>query len=465
MADAPAKLASPVQTQSPGRLTTRAFRGSLDGPKHVLTREFGAMVEGWALAMTEPIDRIVVHANGQPIGTAEYGRSRTDVAQNNSDHPQALTSGFRFAWRHIPAAMPETLSLAIEIVTATETAFLPPATVRLYDTLAHAAAALDANHSGEWQAWLEVARFYQNAGDELQTDAVLRRALDRWPEVARVAIRYAEIACRRQHYSQARAALQHCLPKAAASDAKLIRARLARVDQEAQFDGAAIATPPEAAPSADTSDDMRVMASFESLGFNCEFGIAQRRFNVEPLGLLRFGYIPLHLLVRGLAERFEGVGAPQNTKLEPVWRTEYGVSDTRYNLRTHTEIHTTSGADFDQLFARQCQRMRFLARKLLEDLQAGERIFLFQRYERLSDDEILILADRLAAYNPANRLLCVRLADDAHPACSIEWLGTRVAVGYIGQFSSWQNVGQHVSPGAWLALCRAALTGFEGRLF
>src|SRR5579885_2880091 len=51
----------------------------------------------------------------------------------------------------------------------------------------------------------------------------------------------------------------------------------------------------------------QLMMRFESLGENCEFGLAQRRCGAEPLGLLRFASAPLEKLLAGLEGRFEGM--------------------------------------------------------------------------------------------------------------------------------------------------------------
>jgi hypothetical protein len=44
----------------------------------------------------------------------------------------------------------------------------------------------------------------------------------------------------------------------------------------------------------------QLMLRFEALGQNCEFGVVQRHYGAEPLGLLRFSSTPLHLLVAAL---------------------------------------------------------------------------------------------------------------------------------------------------------------------
>jgi hypothetical protein len=59
----------------------------------------------------------------------------------------------------------------------------------------------------------------------------------------------------------------------------------------------------------------QMITAFESLGDNCEFGLVQRRMGAEPLGLLRFSYVELPLLVRGLRCGFEGLGDPNTVEV------------------------------------------------------------------------------------------------------------------------------------------------------
>src|SRR4029077_19430059 len=72
----------------------------------------------------------------------------------------------------------------------------------------------------------------------------------------------------------------------------------------------------------------QLMMRFESLGENCEFGLAQRRCGAEPLGLLRFASAPLPVLLAGLRGRFEGMGDPEQIDIQvSTNRQEYLVVD------------------------------------------------------------------------------------------------------------------------------------------
>jgi hypothetical protein len=75
------------------------------------------------------------------------------------------------------------------------------------------------------------------------------------------------------------------------------------------------------------SAEAALLDGFESLGEDCEFGLAQRHYGVEPpLTLFRWSGTQFEDLVRGLESRFVGLGAADG--VEAVW------SGSQYFLRT-----------------------------------------------------------------------------------------------------------------------------------
>ncbi len=70
-----------------------------------------------------------------------------------------------------------------------------------------------------------------------------------------------------------------------------------------------------------------LLRGFESLGHNCEFGVVQRHFGAEPLGLLRFSGITLPDLLTGLACGFAGAGQQLEVLLADGTRREFMVRD------------------------------------------------------------------------------------------------------------------------------------------
>jgi hypothetical protein len=157
----------------------------------------------------------------------------------------------------------------------------------------------------------------------------------------------------------------------------------------------------------------RFMLGFESLGDNCEFGLVQRRCGAEPLSLLRFANIQLPALVAALDDRFARIGTPEGIRCElggGGGRREFVVQDASYGITYHT-FQYEGEVDQAELLGKQPTRQRFLARKLLEDLAAGEKIFVLRRNPPLALWQVLPVYAAIRGMGP-NRLLWIDLASD-----------------------------------------------------
>ncbi len=127
-----------------------------------------------------------------------------------------------------------------------------------------------------------------------------------------------------------------------------------------------------------------LMLAYESLGQDCNFGLMQRHAGVEPLGLYRFSGTDLNQLLRALDSEFEGVGDPDNFEivLKGEAPHEYMIAD-----RTIGGYHTFISPEEmepDELRVRQARHLKFLRRKILEDLKAGEKIWVWKERVRLA---------------------------------------------------------------------------------
>jgi tetratricopeptide (TPR) repeat protein len=165
-----------------------------------------------------------------------------------------------------------------------------------------------------------------------------------------------------------------------------------------------------------------LMMSFESLGGRaegCEFGGVQRQYGAEPLGLLRWSDMGPDDLIAALEQSFEGVGDPANTVLTAPWSAgaDWVTEDTRFGMKMHTFLFDKDTAENrDRIFRTLCRRLRFLKRKLLEDLAVGDKIFVYKISYDILDRNALDRLHRALRKNGPSTLLYVRRSDEDHPA-------------------------------------------------
>jgi hypothetical protein len=209
----------------------------------------------------------------------------------------------------------------------------------------------------------------------------------------------------------------------------------------------------------------QLMLRFESIGSNCEFGLVQRRCGAEPLGLLRFSATPLHRLLAGLANGFEGLG--ETGAIEPQLHgprspREYMIKEKTYELVYHT-FHYEDQMDIDTVLKQETMRLKYLRRKLLEDLQTGAKILLCKRDPMLSEAEALALLAAVGQHGP-NTLLWVVEAEGGQVPGSVEMVTDRLMKGYIDRFAPGENA-HLLSLDCWLQLCANAYAIWPERHF
>jgi hypothetical protein len=198
-----------------------------------------------------------------------------------------------------------------------------------------------------------------------------------------------------------------------------------------------------------------LLMHFESLGQNCEFGLVQRACGAEPLSLLRFSSTPLPELLAALDARFEGMGAPEHTRVElsPSGR-EYMVHDSRFGFTYHAWVEAGAAAP-EEIAAREARRVPFLVRKLVEDLSQGEKIFVFRGMGALREEEAFPLALAIRRYGPA-ALLLVTLSDPEHPGGTVALRAPGLMVGSIDRFAPGDRADDFLLD-QWVGMCREAL--------
>lgn len=204
-----------------------------------------------------------------------------------------------------------------------------------------------------------------------------------------------------------------------------------------------------------------LVEKFHSFGANCEFGFVQRQFKADPLDLFRFAGASAAQIAAALDDRLASVCNPQNLKL--TFDGGYaGIYQSGLpELTVHIEPHEFRfhggglpvGIPFDEVKAAQSKRLSFLSRKLLEDLDDAERIFIYKSADA-NQAEIGQLHAALRRFGP-NLLLWVTLPDKGKMAGSVEILDEGLMRGYIDRFApeSMTNISQAI----WLRICCEAL--------
>lgn len=194
---------------------------------------------------------------------------------------------------------------------------------------------------------------------------------------------------------------------------------------------------------------------FESIGHNCEFGLAQRQMGVEPLGLLRFAGIAPHKLLEGLDLEFEGIDAPGNlmTYMEGDGpKHEIMVRDQRYGAILHSHMYDPDSTS-EQVLSIFYRNLGFLRRKFVEDLKLGGKIFVYQFPSARSVAQIRPILTLLRSHGP-NTLLYVT-DDHRQPPGTVEQLDDDLLHGYVEKLAPTFEVTLLELP-PWIAVCANA---------
>jgi hypothetical protein len=216
-----------------------------------------------------------------------------------------------------------------------------------------------------------------------------------------------------------------------------------------------------AATDADARGLRSLMMRFESLGENCEFGLVQRRCGAEPLGLFRFASTPLRNLMAALKARLDGLTDADNFDVELSENgREYMVADRRFGFRYHAWVMAGEMTP-EQIRHREARRLPLLVRKLIEDLEHGEKIFVYHGMERVTLEQATALAAILRGFGPGS-LLWIELANDDHPAGSVSWAAPGLLKGYMDRLAPAEDA-HDLSLECWITICRGALLLCEGR--
>ncbi len=90
----------------------------------------------------------------------------------------------------------------------------------------------------------------------------------------------------------------------------------------------------------------------------------------------------------------------------------------------------------EKLFPQLCRRLTFLRQKMIGDLRAGEKIFVYKNmFRNLTDAELDRFHAAMRRYGD-NTLLIIRYSEPGHPDGTVVWDRPGLLVGYIDHFTS-----------------------------
>jgi tetratricopeptide (TPR) repeat protein len=210
----------------------------------------------------------------------------------------------------------------------------------------------------------------------------------------------------------------------------------------------------------------QLLLGFESIGSNCEFGLTQRRFGAEPLGLLRFNHVPYGSLVSAAMRRFEGMGDPENTKLGTL-NDEFFVEDRRWHLAMHTWVFREQ-VNEAQFYEKMCRRVVYLRQKLLEDFAEARKVFVFLD-SKVSIEDIKTLHAILRTMGNAVLLHVRSLAAEqggfpAGERGKVEEIAPDLFVGFLSREGVLPNGIWDILFDEWTGICRKVRSHIDARV-
>jgi hypothetical protein len=203
-----------------------------------------------------------------------------------------------------------------------------------------------------------------------------------------------------------------------------------------------------------------LIKKFESLGHNCEFGLVQRILQAEPIGLLRFGGIAPKDILRGLEQGFEGIDDPTQITLLTEMNAgteQYVIRCERYGMQFHS-FHATAETPPERMRERMSQHLGLLRRKFVEDMHAGDKIFVLHHPACNSVAQVRPYLNLLREYGPSALLFVTPAQKDSArkrkdaSSGSADQIAPDLFQGHI-DFMMQQNDPKRISAPAWLSLC------------
>jgi hypothetical protein len=204
--------------------------------------------------------------------------------------------------------------------------------------------------------------------------------------------------------------------------------------------------------------------NFESLGNNCELGIVQRHHGLDPPGLFRnVGFLSADQIVNTIENGLDGMFDDGRYRLTlppnwPDWRLDCEI----YGFGFHTSVPASlehGSAEWVDREHKTIATFRFLKQKFIDDLQSGEKIFVFRFIQDVAPETIFRLHRAIRTYgdgwllyvkpNPAEPFGWVERAEDGLLVGSLPRLSNEDPPQI--DFANWEIIAQ-----ASLAIVEAA---------
>jgi hypothetical protein len=203
-----------------------------------------------------------------------------------------------------------------------------------------------------------------------------------------------------------------------------------------------------------------LVARFEALIGNCEFGFFQRRCGAEPLSLLRFAAGRMRPVYAGIESGFAGLGETEDIK--PILNArgnEWMIEEQRFGLIYHT-FTPPDQATQEAMRSREAIKLKFLARKFMEDVADGSKIFVCKDELGMSVPEVTPLLLALNRRGPCTMLWATGPDTPARQPGTVEMILPRLYRGYLDRLSP-RHDPSDLSVAGWLSVCVNAFLLFR----
>lgn len=200
-------------------------------------------------------------------------------------------------------------------------------------------------------------------------------------------------------------------------------------------------------PSPSNLSLVRLLRNFQSLGDNCEFGLAQRFAGLERTSMFRLAFVPTDEMLDMISNQLWQFEREELFTFR-VANKELIVGLKGYQLYYHKPHDADEPGD---VLHNELGRIAHLRKKLLADLAAGEQILVRKSAEDAPVETIMPLFRALRRHGP-NTMLWVVPASDAHPAGTVEWIAEGLMKGYMDRFAPYEQA-YDLSFDMWMELC------------